>query len=282
MNKPVTYTPPGGEPEKKRDPVARFWLSLMRAALVIGLILYILLHLFGGFSETMKTVQADLYTRELTLPLTGTVVRDEIAIPSPATGAVRYLYADGTRVRLGAKVAAVYSGYADSTAVGSLAGTDRLIDLLAEAEENGGTTVADGVKADAAIRQSLLTLASATRRGSFADATRETETLMLSMLRRDAILGGDGGAAALLTSLKSSRSAAAASITGTSTDIYAPEAGYFYSGADDGYETRIDYTKIESMTPAAYRAAAAEVPTAGSAVARLVRRAKWYFSPHHQ
>lgn len=278
MNKPVTYTPPGGEPKKKRDPVARFWLSLLRAALVIGLILYILLHLFGGFSETMKTVQADLYTRELTLPLTGTVVRDEIAIPSPATGAVRYLYADGTRVRLGAKVAAVYSGYADSTAVGSLAGTDRLIDLLAEAEENGGTTVADGVKADAAIRQSLLTLASATRRGSFADATRETETLMLSMLRRDAILGGDGGAAALLTSLKSSRSAAAASIAGTSTDIYAPEAGYFYSGADDGYETRIDYTKIESMTPAAYRAAAAEAPTAGSAVARLVRRAKWYFA----
>ena len=42
MNKPVTYTPPGGEPKKKRDPVARFWLSLLRAALVIGLILYIL------------------------------------------------------------------------------------------------------------------------------------------------------------------------------------------------------------------------------------------------
>ena len=91
MNKPVTYTPPGGEPEKKRDPVARFWLSLLRAALVIGLILYILLHLFGGLSETMKTVQADLYTRELTLPLTGTVVRDETVIQSPATGAVCYL-----------------------------------------------------------------------------------------------------------------------------------------------------------------------------------------------
>ena len=32
MNKPVTYTPPGGEPKKKRDPVARFWLSHLRAA----------------------------------------------------------------------------------------------------------------------------------------------------------------------------------------------------------------------------------------------------------
>ena len=108
MNKPVTYTPQSGEPEKKRDPVARFWLSLLRAALVIGLILYILLHLTGGLSETMKTVQANLYTRELTLPLTGTVVRDETAIPSAATGAVSYFYADGARVRLGAKVATVY------------------------------------------------------------------------------------------------------------------------------------------------------------------------------
>ena len=174
MNKPVTYTPPSGEPEKKRDPVARFWLSLLRAALVIGLVAYILLHLFGGFSETMKTMQANLYTRELTLSLTGTVVRDETALPSPAEGAVSYFYADGTRVRLGAKVAAVYSGYADGRAVGSLAETDRLIDLLTEAAADGGETVESGVKADAAIRQSLLTLAAATRRGSYAGAARET------------------------------------------------------------------------------------------------------------
>ena len=267
MNKPVTYTPQSGEPEKKRDPVARFWLSLLRAALVIGLILYILLHLTGGLSETMKTVQANLYTRELTLPLTGTVVRDETAIPSAATGAVSYFYADGARVRLGAKVAAV----------GSVAQTDRLIDLLTAAEAEG-TTVESAVRADAAIRQSLLTLASATRRGHFTDATRETESLLLSMLRRDAILGGSGDASALLASLKSSRAAMTDASLGSGTDIYAPEAGYFYGGADDGYETRFSYADIERMTPAAYRAAAAETPTAGSAVARIVRRAKWYLA----
>ena len=277
MNKPVTYTPQSGEPEKKRDPVARFWLSLLRAALVIGLILYILLHLTGGLSETMKTVQANLYTRELTLPLTGTVVRDETAIPSAATGAVSYFYVDGARVRLGAKVATVYSGYTDSTAVGSVAQTDRLIDLLTAAEAEG-TTVESAVRADAAIRQSLLTLASATRRGHFADATHETESLLLSMLRRDAILGGSGDASALLASLKSSRAAMTAASLGSGTDIYAPEAGYFYGGADDGCETRFSYADIERMTPAAYRAAAAETPTAGSAVARIVRRAKWYFA----
>lgn len=277
MNKPVTYTPQSGEPEKKRDPVARFWLSLLRAALVIGLVAYILLHLFGGFSETMKTVQANLYTRELTLPLTGMVVRDETALPSPAEGAVSYLYADGTRVRLGAKVAAVYSGYADGRAVGSLAETDRLIDLLTETAADGGETVESGVKADAAIRQSLLTLAGVTRRGSYADAARETESLMLSMLRRDGAIGAAGGAASMLTTLKADRAATQASIAGTSTDVYAPEAGYFYSGADDGYETRFDYAEVERMTPSAYRAATAETPTAGNAVGRLVRRAEWYF-----
>ena len=281
MDKPVLReprgeAPAGGEP-KRRDPVARFWLSLLRAALVVGLVLYILLHLVGGFSETMKTVQANLYTRELTLSLDGTVVRDETALPADATGAVSYLYADGPRVARGAKVAAVYSGYADGRAVGSIAETDRLIDLLTAAEAEGGETVESGVKADADVRQSLLSLAGATRRGSFADATRETEALMLAMLRRAAALGAAGGTAAMLTALRAERAAAQASATGASTDVYAPEAGYFYSGAADGLETRFDYANIEALTPSAYRAATEAATAAGSAGGRLVRQAKWYF-----
>lgn len=275
MNKPISYTPQSGEPKKKRDPVARFWLALLRAALVLGLIAYILLHLFGGFSEMMKTVPADLHTRELTLSLTGTVVRDEAVLSSSASGAVSYLYADGARVARGAKVAAVYSGYTDTRTVSRLAEADRLLELLSAATAEG-TTVSDGVKADAAIRQSLLRLASVTRQGNFASAAQETETLLLSMLKRSAALGGDDGTA-LLSSLQTARMQTASAVTGTHTDIFAPESGYFYSGAADGYETRIDYAAVERLTPSAYRTATTEAPAVSDAVGKLVRRARWYF-----
>lgn len=275
MNKPISYTPPRGEPKKTRDPVARFWLALLRAVLVLGLIVYILLHLFGGFSEMMKTVSADLHTRELTLSLTGTVVRDETTISASTRGAVGYLYADGTRVARGAKVAAVYSGYTDTRTVSRLAEADRLLELFSAATADG-TTVSDGIKADAAIRQSLLHLASAARHDNFASAAQETEALLLSLLKRSAALGGDDGAE-LLASLQKARMQTASAVTGTHTDVYAPEAGYFYSGAADGYETCIDYATVERLTPSAYRIAMEETPMATDAVGKLVRRARWYF-----
>lgn len=275
MNEPEVRKPQDGE-EKQRDPVARFWLSALRAALVVGLIAYILSHLTGGFSEPMKTSLAKAYTEELTLALDGTVVRDEVLLPATATGAVSYLYADGTRVRVGAKVASVYSGYADAKAVGELAEIDRLTDLLADAEVDGTSSVADGVKADAEIRASLLTLADKTRRGEYGGASRETETLLLAMLRRDAILTGEGGASALLSSLKVRRASVAASIAGSSTDVYTNTAGYFYSTAD-GYESGFDYSLVESLTPSGYRAVLNAGAQATDAVGKIVLRAGWYF-----
>ena len=90
MNEPEVRKPQDGE-EKQRDPVARFWLAILRAALVVGLIVYILSHLTGGFSEPMKTLLAETSVEELTLALDGTVVRDEILLPASASGAVSYL-----------------------------------------------------------------------------------------------------------------------------------------------------------------------------------------------
>lgn len=275
MNEPEVRKPQDGG-EEKRDPVARFWLSALRAVLVVGLIVYILSHLTGGFSEPMKTLLAEPSVEELTLTLDGAVVRDEIPLAAPSSGAVSYLYADGKRVRVGAKVAAVYSGYVDAQAVGELAEIDRLTDLLADAEVDGASSIADGVKADAEIRASLLTLADKTRRGEYGGVSRETGTLLLAMLRRDAILTGESGASALLSSLKARRASVAASIAGSSTDVYTNAAGYFYS-AVDGYEANFDYDAIESLTPSGYRVALEAGAQATDAVGKIVLRAGWYF-----
>lgn len=275
MNEPEVRKPQGGE-EKKRDPVARFWLSVLRVALVGGLILYILMHLTGGFSEAMKTRLAETSSVELTLALEGTIVRDEILLPEYASGAVGYLYSDGTRVRVGAKVASVYSGYSDARAVGELAEIDRLTDLLAAAEVDGTSSVADGVKADGEIRASLLALANKTRRGEYGGILGETETLLLAMLRRDAILTGEGGAAALIASLSERRASVVSSIAGVSSDVYTGDAGYFY-GNTDGYESSFDYNAVESLAPSGYRERLDAGAGTTDAVGKIVRRAGWYF-----
>ena len=61
MNEPEVRKPQDGE-EKQRDPVARFWLSALRVALVVGPIVYILSDLTGGVSGPMKTSLAKAYT----------------------------------------------------------------------------------------------------------------------------------------------------------------------------------------------------------------------------
>ena len=96
------------------------------------------------------------------------------------------------------------------------------------------------------------------------------------MLRRDAILTGEGGASALLSSLKTRRASVAASIAGSSTDVYTNTAGYFYSTAD-GYESSFDYASVESLTPSGYRAALNAGAQATDAVGKIVLRAGWYF-----
>ena len=97
------------ETKQRRDPVVRFWLALLRGALILGLLFYLLYHLTSGFSAEMKTQTVRLTTEEQLLGAVGTVVRAEVPIPAPSGGVISYHFADGEKVKAGARIAMVAS-----------------------------------------------------------------------------------------------------------------------------------------------------------------------------
>lgn len=145
---------------------ARFLLALLKILLVIGLVVYILYHLTNGFSSELRTVSATLSEERVTLELTGTVVRAETVIES-GTGAVSYHFQDGERVKTGARVAVLYSGYADSASVEKLAELDRAIARLEASDLGSDVTVADGVAAESEAMQLLLSVSESAAAESF-------------------------------------------------------------------------------------------------------------------
>ena len=260
--------------EKKRDPVARALLSLGRGLLVIGLFLYLLYHLTGGFSAELRTETVRLTTEELLLTGTGTVVRDERVVETAYHGVIGYRFADGARVPIGAKIAVVYRG-ADNETAAEIAELDRAIDLLSAAEIREDTNISDGTVADRRLHERARLLSEQLARGQYGAASVSADSALTLLLQRDTILADGDAAGDRLAALRAERESLAARLGGSDA-VYAPEAGYFYSGTDGG-ETAFDFSKVEALTPAEYRLklSAITAPVA-DAVGKMVRGSKWY------
>lgn len=262
---------------KRRDPVARFLLALLRGAFLLGLLFYLLYHLTGGFSAEMKTQTVKPVTEEELLFAVGTVVRDEEPIFSETGGVVSYHVPDGEKVGKNAKIAMVYSGYAESETVARIAELDRSIDLMEEAGIDGNTSVSDGTKARREIESRLLRLSDGIGRGDFSSVAEERGKLHALLLRRDAILTEDGeGARATLAALRAERESLAATLAGSSAAVRTAVPGYFYSYADGG-EKLFEYADILTLTPEGYAntlSALQSTPT--EAIGKIVLLARWY------
>ena len=262
--------------EKRQDPVLRVLLSLGRGALVIALIIYLLYHLTNGFSAEMKTQIVKPVTESVTVSASGTVVRDETVITSGTHGVVSYLVSDGERVKVGAKVATVYSGVSDTGAVARISEIDSAIELLELAEVDERTNISDGTAAKREISSLLMMASEQIGKGNYAGLSKITDKLLMTSIRRDTILSDGEGAGATLRELNAERDRLVASLGGVSSTVSAPFAGYFYSYSDGG-ENAFDFDSVSDLTAAEYRVKAGFIATADkNAIGKMVRTPKWY------
>lgn len=225
----------------------------------------------------MKTQTVKLSAEELLLSTVGTVVRAEVPVLSSESGVVSYVYGDGEKVKASAKVATVYSGYADSDTVARIAELDRSIELLEATGIDGDTHVSDGADAEREIASQLLTLSEQIGRGAFGSAGKGADSLLSTFVRRDAILTENTDSTlATLSALRAERESLAASLTGGSTVVRASQPGYFYSYADGG-ETVFAYDRVEKLTPAEYREGLAAMQSAPAGIlGKIVLYPRWY------
>lgn len=264
------------EKENRPDPVARVLKSLARGALVLALFVYLLYHLTNGFTVEMKTQVVKPVTEEKIVSASGMIVRDERVVTSSASGVVSYLYDDGTKVKIGARLATVYSGNADTDKVARIAEIDKAIELLSLSEIDEKTTVSDGAAASREISSLLMSASEQIVRGDYGNVGSVADRLLTTAVRRDTILADGEGAGATLAALNAERDSLTASLTGISASVKAPAAGYFYSHADGG-EGVFDFDSVKSLTAAEYRVKAGLIEDASElAVGKIVVSPTWY------
>ncbi len=264
------------EKKKKQDPVARVLLSLMRGVLVLALFFYLLYHLTSGFSVEMKTQVVKPVSEDIAVASAGAILRDEAVITSDTTGVVSYLYSDGEKVKVGARVATVYSGTSDTSTVARIAEIDRAIELLSLAEVDERTNISDGAAAAREISALLMSASEQIGKGKYGEISEIADNLLTTALRRDTILSDGEGAGATLRALNEERESLVSSLTGVTSSVKAPFAGYFYSYADGG-EGIFDFENAKSLTASEYRVKLGLMDeSGGNAVGKIVRSPKWY------
>ncbi|MBQ7661400.1 MAG: hypothetical protein IJS44_05040 [Clostridia bacterium] len=264
------------ESGKQQTKIRRVFGSFFKLLLVMALIGYILYHLTGGFSAQIQTMPATEDTVSLTLPLVGSIFREETVVYGAGSATVGYAFADGTRVSLHEKVASLYRA-ADQTSIPRLVQIDATLDLLAAADISETSRISYGVSARETVKNELLMISDARARGQIGKLGAREGSLLSAMLRRDVILGGERGVEDLMRALNAERTALTAKLAGDSTTVVAPVAGYLYHTAD-GYENAVDFAAVPSLTPSAYRAAMERRADAGDAVCKLVMDPLWYFA----
>ncbi len=265
--------------EKEKQPLAlRILLSSARVVLIVGLFLYVLYHLTGGFSTELETETVNIHSEHITLSLDGVIVQSEIPVENVSGGVASYRYANGTRVNKGAKIAVVYGSGNDAQTVARVAEIDNTIDFLSEIGIDKSLTATDGVVAGKKISSFLLDASDSISRGQYGAVAEGNKALLESFLLRNAALDGEkDNVKNALEALESERARLAQSLSGITNEIKAKEAGYFYDYADGG-ENIFDYDRITSLTLDEYREGREKLANVGSnAVGKIVTLSKWYF-----
>lgn len=255
-------------------------LYIVSAVISLLLIAYILYHMFGDFDSEIETLAAQTVTGRETVTLDGYVMRSETVLFSSSQGDVNYLYDDGTKVQNGASVANVYAN-GGTNVRSQIIELDRKLNLLESSNLGENITVSDTKTIDTQIAELYSIIQERVSKGDLEYALRKKDELLILLNKRRIIVQNVKSYDDKITSLNSQRSSLTSQLTNITQTVYAPEAGYFYSGLD-GYESIFDSTKLDDMTLDEFYTMTEAEPvtsyTGGYGIGKLISDYYWYIA----
>ena len=203
---------------------------LLTAAASVLAVLYLLYHIFGGFSGGVSLFTVSVTEADRVYDVSGAIFKSEKVIASGTPGVIDRLIPDGGKFSAVSGVAKVYrSADAEGTAR-ALEAIDKKIEIYEQSSlKNQSYVTVSGI--DAAI---TAWYADAARYGASYIAGNETELLIL-LARRELMVGGRTGYSQELEALYASRAKLLSSLGTASEEIIPGEPGWFYY-TSDGYE----------------------------------------------
>lgn len=254
-------------------------LYAVTAVISVLLVLYILYHLFGGYETKLETLAASYITMEDTLTVDAYIMRNETVLYSSNTGSINYLCSDGTRVKVGQNVAAVYDGGSIQSRLMEL---DNEIAVLEKSNLGETFVIADTKTIDSQIDSMYKLILERLYHGKLSDALSKKEDLLVSLNKRQIVVKNVENYDERIASLKAERTELVNSISDISEYVSTSVSGYFYSTLD-GYEATFNSSKISTMQMEDYDIMISSAPALsgysssdGYAVGKIDTDFEWY------
>ncbi len=217
--------------EKPSSHLAGYLVSILLSAAVL---VYLGYHFVSSFGSEMTTEFASLIEEKDTVLLDAYVLRNETVLYSYETGGVSCLFADGTKVNVGAEVANIYQGYSND-ARSEVMRLDQKLDLLTQSGVSGSIVSSDTSTVDARIRTSYFAIREAAEGNEFGNLPKRRDELMVLLNKRQIITGVSEGYDDQINVLQNRRALYTEQLDTIAETVVTPVSGYFYS-ALDGYE----------------------------------------------
>ncbi len=224
--------------------VAKYAISVVLSMILIAYLLY---HISGGFQENIETVSAELTTREETLTISTTIMRDETVLFSPINGDVSLYYSDGDKLPVNTKVADVYSSAASSDIRKRILQLDKKIRILENSNMSESGKRTDTASTDKLIWKELYSFLDNSANGNVSSALSESDALLALLNNRKIIVGSVSNYDEKIETLKKEKNELTEKLSQAESTVITDMAGYFYSAAD-GYENIFSSENISTLT----------------------------------
>lgn len=212
----------------------------------IAAILYFGFHIAGSAKEGIDI----MYARSETIPnvITGQayIIREETPLTDTiTTGYLSPVMRDGTKVKVGQRVADVYSSPSSSTR--------SKINLIEEQIEfykkckNSHLSIGDTSAIDNDIASTLIAMKRAAASGDLSYSVSAKSDFTLSIRRLSVLTGKVTDFDSQINTLSAKLESLKASLGNVNQTIYAPKSGYYF-GTTDGYENVFSSANIDSVT----------------------------------
>lgn len=260
--------------EKRKTIVKRILIGL-GIALVLAYIVFLFVTTNFLGSNNISTEITYRAKAEDVVKTTGLVVREEEIVNASASGVLVYDVADGDKVKGGGSIATVYNNEQDVASLKRIEEINKRITFL---ESLGGASNTVNVGIDTINKQindKLIFLEKKINSREFDTIEPAEEDLMTSVYRKQMITGEQGNLEEKISSLEAERDSLQSSTGKPAGVIKSESSGYFVS-AVDGYENKVDVSKLDRMTYDELDAITPDETADASSIGKLIKGVNWY------
>lgn len=251
--------------------------KLITAVLAVFLLVTVISQFFVGSDHSYKTEVALKYESQDTIEFYGVFARNEHTVSRKVSGILQYEHEDGSKVGKNSVIASTYSSASDITTTADIKKLQTRIDTLTDAQSLVGTDNSQIEAFDKLITEKHSQLMSAINSGDYQAVSQLKYEMLNLQSKRDIVKGKVSDYSSVITSLNSKIKTLEGRISASPVQVLSEETGYFVSSID-GYESKITYDNIDSITPAeiSETVKTPELTTAtGDIIGKMIDDYKW-------